>query len=211
MFFYYINHFKLINILIQSYTTCIVCDSNLRECLQISNKFCSGTTTSTTSNVVTNRPRIATSTTNAFNSMSNTSTFSSNSNLTSINNTNSNRRYNTTSSSNSNQNSNFTSMNNNNSLNDSNDNSENNNPIVCYCSNSATLLTVRKEGPNQGRQFYSCSSKACNFFHWADAPMNNDGGDDSFNNRNSNRTQASTSTSTSGRGTVCSCGTVPKM
>ncbi|XP_051905164.1 DNA topoisomerase 3-alpha [Hippocampus zosterae] len=42
--------------------------------------------------------------------------------------------------------------------------------IVCNCGVDAILLTVRKEGPNQGRQFYKCNSGACNFFLWADQP-----------------------------------------
>lgn len=37
---------------------------------------------------------------------------------------------------------------------------------MCRCAvpQPATLLTVRKEGPNTGRQFYKCSE--CNFFQW---------------------------------------------
>ncbi|XP_035195608.1 DNA topoisomerase 3-alpha [Oxyura jamaicensis] len=42
-----------------------------------------------------------------------------------------------------------------------------NNAVVCNCGNEATLLTVRKEGPNQGRQFYKCNANTCNFFLWA--------------------------------------------
>lgn len=42
-----------------------------------------------------------------------------------------------------------------------------NNAVVCNCGNEATLLTVRKEGPNQGRQFYKCNTNTCNFFLWA--------------------------------------------
>ncbi|NXJ60898.1 TOP3A topoisomerase, partial [Rostratula benghalensis] len=43
-----------------------------------------------------------------------------------------------------------------------------NNAVVCNCGTEALLLTVRKEGPNQGRQFYKCSASTCNFFLWAD-------------------------------------------
>ncbi|KFP89839.1 DNA topoisomerase 3-alpha, partial [Apaloderma vittatum] len=43
-----------------------------------------------------------------------------------------------------------------------------NNAVVCNCGNEALLLTVRKEGPNQGRQFYKCGASTCNFFLWAD-------------------------------------------
>ncbi|XP_053551092.1 DNA topoisomerase 3-alpha [Bombina bombina] len=43
-----------------------------------------------------------------------------------------------------------------------------NNEVVCNCGLSAVQLTVRKEGPNQGRPFYKCSGGSCNFFLWAD-------------------------------------------
>ncbi|NWJ08096.1 TOP3A topoisomerase, partial [Crypturellus undulatus] len=43
-----------------------------------------------------------------------------------------------------------------------------NNAVTCNCGNAAVLLTVRKEGPNQGRQFYKCNGSTCNFFLWAD-------------------------------------------
>ncbi|XP_073504566.1 DNA topoisomerase 3-alpha [Phyllobates terribilis] len=42
------------------------------------------------------------------------------------------------------------------------------NEVVCNCGDSAVQLTVRKEGPNQGRPFYKCNSGNCNFFLWAD-------------------------------------------
>ncbi|XP_062607419.1 DNA topoisomerase 3-alpha-like, partial [Saccostrea cucullata] len=47
-------------------------------------------------------------------------------------------------------------------------NEDNGQDIVCNCGTSAILLTVRKEGPNQGRQFYKCGGSNCNFFLWAD-------------------------------------------
>uniref|UniRef100_H0X7X3 DNA topoisomerase n=1 Tax=Otolemur garnettii TaxID=30611 RepID=H0X7X3_OTOGA len=43
------------------------------------------------------------------------------------------------------------------------------NSVTCNCGQEAVLLTVRKEGPNQGRQFYKCSGNSCNFFLWADS------------------------------------------
>lgn len=43
-----------------------------------------------------------------------------------------------------------------------------NNEVVCNCGVGALQLTVRKEGPNQGRQFYKCNGGTCNFFLWAD-------------------------------------------
>ncbi|XP_068606461.1 DNA topoisomerase 3-alpha [Brachionichthys hirsutus] len=42
--------------------------------------------------------------------------------------------------------------------------------IVCNCGQDALLLTVRKDGPNHGRQFYKCNAGSCNFFLWADQP-----------------------------------------
>lgn len=42
------------------------------------------------------------------------------------------------------------------------------NNVVCNCSQDALLLTVRKEGPNQGRQFYKCSTGNCKFFLWVE-------------------------------------------
>ncbi|XP_006875592.1 PREDICTED: DNA topoisomerase 3-alpha [Chrysochloris asiatica] len=41
------------------------------------------------------------------------------------------------------------------------------NSVTCNCGQEALLLTVRKEGPNQGRQFYKCSRGSCSFFLWA--------------------------------------------
>ncbi|XP_048349631.1 DNA topoisomerase 3-alpha isoform X2 [Sphaerodactylus townsendi] len=42
------------------------------------------------------------------------------------------------------------------------------NTIVCNCGKPAVLLTVRKDGPNQGRRFYKCSAGDCGFFLWSD-------------------------------------------
>jgi DNA repair protein RAD5 len=48
-------------------------------------------------------------------------------------------------------------------------NMEDSDAVMCKCTPPmpATLLTVRKEGPNTGRQFYKCDG--CNFFQWANA------------------------------------------
>lgn len=43
------------------------------------------------------------------------------------------------------------------------------NSVTCNCGQDALLLTVRKEGPNQGRQFYKCHGGSCNFFLWSDS------------------------------------------
>ena len=42
------------------------------------------------------------------------------------------------------------------------------------------MFTVRKEGPNQGRQFYSCPTKTCDFFAWKDGAGS--ASNNSFNN-----------------------------
>ena len=46
--------------------------------------------------------------------------------------------------------------------------------VVCNCGTRANLLTVRKEGPNTGRKFYSCMTRSCGYFLWdplVDPPM----------------------------------------
>lgn len=57
------------------------------------------------------------------------------------------------------------------------------NEIVCNCNVKAIQLTVRKEGPNQGRLFYKCSNQAsqCDFFLWHDEPSGSGGGGGSCN------------------------------
>ncbi|XP_038618516.1 DNA topoisomerase 3-alpha isoform X2 [Tachyglossus aculeatus] len=45
---------------------------------------------------------------------------------------------------------------------------EGSNSVMCNCGQEALLLTVRKDGPNQGRQFYKCGAGGCSFFLWAD-------------------------------------------
>lgn len=45
------------------------------------------------------------------------------------------------------------------------------NTVMCNCGQQALLLTVRKDGPNQGRQFYKCNGGTCVFFLWADQPV----------------------------------------
>lgn len=48
---------------------------------------------------------------------------------------------------------------------------ENTEGVSCGCNINARLLTVRKEGPNVGRTFYSCGNgkDGCGFFLWSDA------------------------------------------
>ncbi|PAA46937.1 hypothetical protein BOX15_Mlig014717g3 [Macrostomum lignano] len=49
-------------------------------------------------------------------------------------------------------------------------------PGTCACGTPVRELTVRKEGPNKGRQFYKCATGTCNHFQWADAPPGGGGG-----------------------------------
>ncbi|XP_011696308.1 PREDICTED: DNA topoisomerase 3-alpha-like isoform X2 [Wasmannia auropunctata] len=45
------------------------------------------------------------------------------------------------------------------------------NDVICSCNQPARKLTVNKDGPNKGRQFYGCPkgmNSTCNFFKWAD-------------------------------------------
>ncbi|KAG8230661.1 hypothetical protein J437_LFUL010680 [Ladona fulva] len=39
--------------------------------------------------------------------------------------------------------------------------------VLCHCGQNALKLTVRKVGPNTGRQFYKCQENQCDFFLWA--------------------------------------------
>ncbi|WAQ96032.1 TOP3A-like protein [Mya arenaria] len=55
-------------------------------------------------------------------------------------------------------------------------NNDSANSVVCNCGNDAVLLTVRKEGPNTGRQFYKCGGSTCNFFLWSDEAGADPGG-----------------------------------
>ncbi|ERE67718.1 DNA topoisomerase 3-alpha [Cricetulus griseus] len=50
------------------------------------------------------------------------------------------------------------------------------NSVICNCGQEAVLLTVRKQGPNQGRHFYKCNGGGCNFFLWADSSHPTGGG-----------------------------------
>jgi hypothetical protein len=38
--------------------------------------------------------------------------------------------------------------------------------ILCTCNKEAKLLTVKKEGPNNGKKFYKCAKDGCKFFKW---------------------------------------------
>ncbi|XP_076293388.1 topoisomerase 3-alpha isoform X2 [Lasioglossum baleicum] len=71
---------------------------------------------------------------------------------------------------------------------------DNNAVIMCRCHENAIQLTVRKEGPNQGRLFYKCAKPqgtGCDFFLWASdtAPQPQNSG-----NRNTNYMANTTNT-----------------
>ena len=94
-----------------------------------------------------------------------------------------------------------------------NSNDGTSNPIVCSCSNPAAFFTVRKEGKNQGRKFYVCSSKTCDFFLWADAVTSNNNDDNdapsnNFSNRNNSnsRSQPAKSNSNNSDNKCPTCG-----
>ncbi|KAK2586300.1 hypothetical protein KPH14_001550 [Odynerus spinipes] len=71
-------------------------------------------------------------------------------------------------------------------------NIDNDAEIMCQCHELAIKLTVRKNGPNQGRQFYKCAKpqgSTCDFFLWAsDRPeeQNTTNYDNQFNQTSSN-------------------------
>ncbi|CAE7241832.1 Top3a [Symbiodinium microadriaticum] len=38
----------------------------------------------------------------------------------------------------------------------------------CFCGQPSMSLVVRKDGPNQGRPFFGCAQRTCQFFQWGD-------------------------------------------
>ena len=38
--------------------------------------------------------------------------------------------------------------------------------VMCYCREPAAFLSVIKEGPDTGKQFFQCKAKYCGFFQW---------------------------------------------
>ncbi|XP_013780332.2 DNA topoisomerase 3-alpha-like [Limulus polyphemus] len=83
--------------------------------------------------------------------------------------------------------------------------------IVCKCGETALLLTVKKNGPNMGRQFYRCGKKEneCNFFMWADdsiTPMSS--GQDFLSPPNDNNLNSGV---LNHQDVHCQCGGVAKL
>jgi len=67
---------------------------------------------------------------------------------------------------------------------------------TCNCGAPAVELTVRKEGNNQGRKFFSCpNNKACNFFQWADDSQGSNNNRSSYNNRSTYNAEVRNSSS----------------
>ncbi|XP_029173837.1 DNA topoisomerase 3-alpha-like [Nylanderia fulva] len=65
-----------------------------------------------------------------------------------------------------------------------------NDTIMCQCNQPARKLTVQKDGPNKGRQFYGCPkgmNSTCKFFKWADENDIDNRGNTDWNNFNVNR------------------------
>ncbi|GIY15305.1 DNA topoisomerase 3-alpha [Caerostris extrusa] len=70
------------------------------------------------------------------------------------------------------------------------------NGTLCRCNLTAKIMTVRKEGPTKGRQFYTCPKgreEGCNFFKWADEDGSNNASV-GFDSGNVNRSNAGPST-----------------
>jgi hypothetical protein len=45
----------------------------------------------------------------------------------------------------------------------------------CDCNEKAVERVVKKEGPNQGKTFYTCLKNACKFFKFKDSPQGRGG------------------------------------
>lgn len=89
-------------------------------------------------------------------------------------------------------------------------NDDDSNPIVCNCNEPAVLLTVRKDGPNQGKQFYKCSKgqNNCDFFIWAEGAANTSIGNTpnrSIGNSNFARSQQNS------KNVTCNCNEEAKL
>lgn len=102
------------------------------------------------------------------------------------------------------------------------------NPTVCNCGQPAIQLTVRKDGPNQGRQFFKCAQQqnACDFFLWSDSAGSSSGSGSSTTTSNpsyssnsssgnygnygaSSKGRTNTHNSGNGEALTCNCGNEP--
>lgn len=199
------------------------CNENLMESLSLRTSF--GTTAS-------QQPRLQTSSTNADRSMLGDSGYNSEASFSSVNSSNQRSSSNTNiPSSNRRVSSNTNSSNRDNGQSRglglmSSKTPTNNwrqrptddgdaNTIMCNCNMEAILLTVKKEGPNTGRQFYKCKTQqgGCDFFLWQDQSANtgtnqNNSRSITSASRNSSWPSSSSSLSFNGNGgdaVVCGC------
>jgi hypothetical protein len=42
--------------------------------------------------------------------------------------------------------------------------------FLCACNRPAAVFVVKKAGPTQGKKFYQCATKKCQYYEWAPAP-----------------------------------------
>ncbi|VVC35662.1 Hypothetical protein CINCED_3A013138 [Cinara cedri] len=89
---------------------------------------------------------------------------------------------------------------------------QNRDQVCCQCGDGAKLLTVTRETPNKGRQFYGCSKPIstpdrCNFFLWADGQFSgsthtqlNNRTNNQNNNRHMNNSYRAKTQNNSGHG-----------
>jgi DNA topoisomerase III len=54
--------------------------------------------------------------------------------------------------------------------------------IKCQCNKLGIRLICRKDGPNQNRAFIKCAKSSCNFFQWEDANVNNGNNNNNYGN-----------------------------
>ena len=42
--------------------------------------------------------------------------------------------------------------------------------MLCFCRTDAVAMISQKANINQGRQFYTCAARKCNYFEWSSRP-----------------------------------------
>lgn len=79
--------------------------------------------------------------------------------------------------------------------------------VVCICGQNAVKLTVQKQGPNTGRQFYKCAKRenSCSFFLWVDSATRQPSNDQIFSNRLVSSCRRRTSAGADEVGVLCQC------
>ncbi|RNA12480.1 DNA topoisomerase 3-alpha isoform X1 [Brachionus plicatilis] len=162
------------------YTTCVVCDVQFREALEL-NMSQSRNNMSSTQSIHTNESTVRVSSNRSYSTSSQFQSRTQPQPALSVTNTDLS-------------------------------NDDDSNPIVCNCNEPAILLTVRKDGPNQGKQFYKCSKaqtqSPCDFFIWAEGAANTSVGTTPsrpVGNSNIGRSQQSS------RNVTCNCNEEAKL